>query len=78
MSEPVNSQQGEEKTPKSGALDEARQTYQAVDNFLTIRDTDSTLLMAGKILLRLLGIFIMILLSPFLLIGLTIAFAAAL
>ncbi|MCO6489855.1 MAG: hypothetical protein J5I98_15670 [Phaeodactylibacter sp.] len=70
--------QPNDKQPESGALQTARQTYNAFDKFVTIREEDSTLAMAGKLLLRLLGIFAMILLSPFLVIGLLVAFAAVL
>ncbi|MCO6476603.1 MAG: hypothetical protein J5I94_08270 [Phaeodactylibacter sp.] len=72
------SEQPNDNQPQGDALQTARQTYKAFDNFVTIREEDSTLAMAGKLLLRLLGIFIMILLSPFLIIGLLVAFAAVL
>ena len=71
-------EQPNDKQPQGGALQTARQTYNAFDNFVAIREDDSILAMAGKLLLRLFGIFFMILLSPFLLIGLAIAFAAVL
>ncbi len=69
-------EQPDDKQPPGGALESARKTYNAFDNFVTIREDDSTLAMAFKLLLRLFGIFVMILLSPFLIIGLFIAFAA--
>lgn len=72
------SEQPNDNQPHADALQTARQTYNAFDNFVTIREDDSTLVMAGKLLLRFIGIFIMILLSPFLVIGLFIAFAAVL
>ncbi|MCB0588865.1 MAG: hypothetical protein KDD06_26485 [Phaeodactylibacter sp.] len=72
------SEQPNDSQPQGDALQGARETYKAFDHFVTIREDDSTLVMAGKLLLRLLGIFIMILLSPFLIIGLFIAFAAVL
>ena len=71
-------EQPNDKQPQSDALQTARQTYNLFDNFVTIREDDSILAMACKLLLRLFGIFFMILLSPFLLIGLAIAFAAVL
>jgi len=71
-------EQPNDKQPQGNALQSARQTYNAFDKFVAIREGDSTLMMAFKLLLRLIGIFIMILLSPFLLIGLAIAFAAVL
>lgn len=69
-------EQPDDKQSQGGALESARKTYNAYDNFVTIREGDSTLAMAFKLLLRLFGIFVMILLSPFLIIGLFIAFAA--
>ncbi len=72
------SEQPNEKQSPDDALQAVRKTYSAFDNLVTIREEDSTLAMAGKLLLRLLGIFIMILLSPFLIIGLLVAFAAVL
>ena len=71
-------EQPNDKQPQRDALQTARQTYNLFDNFVTIREDDSILAMACKLLLRLFGIFFMILLSPFLLIGLAIAFAAVL
>lgn len=76
-SEPMP-EQPNDKQPQGGALQTARQTYNAFDNFVAIREDDSTLVMAFKLLLRFIGIFVMILLSPFLIIGLFIAFAAVL
>ena len=71
-------EQPNDKQPQGDALQTARQTYNLFDNFVTIREDDSILAMACKLLLRLFGIFFMILLSLFLLIGLAIAFAAVL
>lgn len=59
-------------------LEEARESYQSIDRFLTIAEDDSTLVVIGKVILRIIGVFIMILLSPFLLVGLFIAFIAVL
>lgn len=78
MSNPAPEQQPGGEPSKVSALEEASQAYNAFNRFVAFRDDDSTLVMAGKLLLRFLGIFIMILLSPFLLIGLAIAFAAVL
>jgi ATP/ADP translocase len=57
-------------------VDEARQSYNKFEDFVTIKEGDSTLAVIGKILLRIIGILIMIALSPFLLVGLFIAFIA--
>ena len=59
-------------------MEDARASYQSIDRFLTPAEDDSTLVIIGKVILRLIGIFIMILLSPFLLVGLLIAFMAVL
>jgi hypothetical protein len=59
-------------------LEEARESYQSIERFLTIAEDDSTLVVIGKVILRIIGIFVMILLSPFLLVGLFIAFIAVL
>jgi hypothetical protein len=77
MSEPPNPNQQDAEAEKSGALDQARQTYASVDNFLTIREDDGVPLMLFKILLRILGIILLILMSPFILLGLFVAFLAA-
>ena len=63
---------------KTNALGQAREAYQSVDEFLSVRDDDSTIVVIGKVLLRILGIIILILLSPFIFVGLFIAFLAAL
>lgn len=57
-------------------MNDARESYQRFEDIVTIREGDSTLVKIGKVTLRILGIAIMIILSPFLLIGLAIAFAA--
>ncbi len=63
---------------EANALGQAREAYQSVDEFLSVRDDDSTIVVIGKVLLRILGIIILILLSPFIFVGLFIAFLAAL
>ena len=77
MSEPPKPSQQDAEAEKSGALDQARQTYESVDNFLSIREDDGVPLMLFKILLRILGIILLILMSPFILLGLFVAFLAA-
>lgn len=61
---------------KDKMMDGARDSYRSVEAFLEHKEDDSMLVIIGKILLRIIGIFIMILLSPFLLVGLFIAFIA--
>ena len=63
-------------SPQKKLLENARESYSQFDRFLTVQEDDSRLVAAGKITLRILGIIVMILLSPFLLIGLFIAFIA--
>ncbi len=62
--------------PKAKLMNDARESYQRFDDIVTIREGDSALTKIGKVSLRILGITIMIILSPFLFIGLAIAFAA--
>lgn len=64
-------------TPQNKLVNEAKDSYRQFFHFVTVRAEDSFLVAAGKITLRILGIFIMVLLSPFLFIGLFMAFAAA-
>ncbi|MBK7406796.1 MAG: hypothetical protein IPL49_12400 [Saprospirales bacterium] len=63
-------------SPQKQLVENARESYQQFDRFLTIQESDSRLVAAGKMTLRVLGIILMILLSPFLFIGLFIAFIA--
>ena len=65
-----------EEDPKAKLMNDARESYQRFDDIVTIREGDSMLTKVGKVSLRILGITIMIILSPFLIIGLAIAFAA--
>lgn len=60
------------------ALDKMKSTYQSLDQRLAIREGDHIAVVVLKIGLRLLAIGVMILLSPFLLIGLLVAFMAVL
>lgn len=57
-------------------MKDARESYQRFEDIVTVREGDSALAKIGKVSLRIVGITIMIILSPFLLIGLAIAFAA--
>ena len=43
------------KGPNNDALDNVRETYNAFDRFVTIREEDSTPVMIGKLFLRLIG-----------------------
>lgn len=57
-------------------LDGASQTYRSFRDYVTIQQDDSMGLMLFKLSLNLLGLLFMIILSPFFIIGLSIAFAA--
>lgn len=60
------------------ALDKMKSTYRSLDQRLAIGEDDHIALIILKVGLRLLAIGVLILLSPFLLIVLLIAFMAAL
>jgi len=60
------------------SLGQMKEGYQSIDEKLKLRDGDSVFLLAGKVLLRILLIIVMIALSPFLLVGLILAMMAAL
>ncbi len=59
-------------------LAKSKKSYQSIDKKLALGKEDSLPVLAGKILLRILLIGVMILLSPFLLLGLILALIAAL
>jgi hypothetical protein len=54
----------------------ANEAYRKWDESLALRKEDSLPILIGKVSLRFLGVILMIILSPFLVIGLMIAFAA--
>jgi hypothetical protein len=59
-------------------LQDLRNIYHELDRIAAIREGDAALVKAGKVLLRTGIIVFIILLSPFVLIGLIMAFLAAL
>ena len=59
-------------------LEKSRGAYRSFEDYVRFTDNDPIWMLAYKLTLRFIGIGIMILLSPFLLIGLTIAFLAVL
>ncbi|MEQ8704145.1 MAG: hypothetical protein RIC19_09515 [Phaeodactylibacter sp.] len=59
-------------------LDKVKSTYRTLDQRLSINEGDHLAVVVLKIGLRLLALAVMILLSPFLLIGLLVAFMAVL
>ncbi|NUM80106.1 hypothetical protein HUU42_04815 [bacterium] len=70
----------EELESKSGnkVLGAAANIYGAFDRWAEAKEGDSTLALAMKLVIKFTGVLVMILLSPFLVIGLTIAFLAVL
>ncbi len=60
------------------SFNRVKTSYRSIDKKLTLDKGDSLPLLIGKILLRILLIFFMILLSPFLIVGLIFALIAAL
>ncbi len=59
-------------------MDQTQRIYRSFNDYVAFRDDDPTWMLAYKLVLRFIGIVIMIALSPFLIIGLFIAFIAVL
>ena len=59
-------------------MDQTQKMYRGFNDYVAFRDDDPTWMLAYKLVLRFLGVVLMIILSPFLLIGLFIAFIAVL
>ncbi|MCI5082359.1 MAG: hypothetical protein MRY78_11715 [Saprospiraceae bacterium] len=57
-------------------LDEVGSRYRSFNDYVAFRDDDSIAMMVFKLFLRFVGIIFMLLLSPFILIGLLVAIAA--
>ncbi len=68
----------DKKSAMDKSLGQVRAGYQSIDEKLRLKKDDGLPLLIGKVLLRILLIVAFILLSPFLLIGLIVAFIAAL
>lgn len=66
----------QEKTTQ--ITDFTRKKYRSFQDYVAFNDDDPLWMMAYKLALRFFGIFLMIILSPFLIIGLTIAILAVL
>lgn len=58
--------------------DFTRKKYRSFQDYVAFRDDDPIWMLGYKLVLRFLGILLMIILSPFLIIGLTIAILAVL
>lgn len=76
----IKSSKGEKKDPN--AVDKfvgyTQNSYRSFQDYVEFREDDPLWMLAYKIGLRFLGVVVMILLSPFLILGLTIAIAAVL
>jgi hypothetical protein len=68
----------EDKKAVNQSISKVKESYQSINQQLALRKEDSMLVSVGKILLRILLIVTMVLLSPFLVIGLILALIAAL
>lgn len=68
----------EEAGAAKALTDKAAETYQWWNNLATINEEDPLLVGAAKIGIRLLGIVVLLALSPIILLGLIIAFFAVL
>lgn len=65
-----------DSSPKDKMLQGAKESYEKWYDIVTIQEGDSKWVKARKITLRILGTILFILLSPFLFLGLLIAFLA--
>lgn len=57
-------------------MNKTRSAYRSFSDYVAFRDDDPTWMLAYKLMLRFMGIVFMIILSPFLIVGLTLAFIA--
>jgi hypothetical protein len=64
--------------PVNQLMNNTRQTYQGFQDLVRFREGDSLWVLGYKLALRFFGVLLMIILSPFLVIGLLIAFLAVL
>lgn len=67
-----------EKDPTStgGFTDWLLEIWERFNVFSTIKDEDTVPMMIGKVIVRIIGFIIILILSPFFLLGMFIAFAA--
>lgn len=68
----------EKEHPDPTLMEKSRGAYRQFEDYVRFTDDDPLWMLAYKLALRFIGIIIMIILSPFLIIGLTIAFLAVL
>ena len=62
---------------ESPFMDGLKKLYKQFNLFSEIKENDHLVIMAGKIIIRIIGFIFLLILSPFLFIGLMIAFALA-
>ena len=67
-----------QKKPTDKVLDWTGKNYQSFRTYVQINENDSKLQVIFKGILSIFGLLVMLLLSPFLLLGLIVAFAAVL
>ncbi len=68
----------EEATPGGALADKAAETYKWWNNLATLHPEDPLWVGAGKIGIRLLGILVLLALSPLIILGLVVAFITVL
>ena len=71
-------QNHEKESLDHSIMEKSRGAYRRFEDYVRFTDDDPLWMLAYKLALRFIGIIIMIILSPFLIIGLTIAFLAVL
>ncbi|MEM9990634.1 MAG: hypothetical protein AAF738_02655 [Bacteroidota bacterium] len=67
-----------ESTNSNAFYDWLEKTYEKFNLLSEFKDDDTILVIIGKVIVRILGVILLILLSPFIMLGLMLAFAAAL
>ncbi len=73
---PDNNEPNSDKKPTDLLLDKAADSFKWWNNLATLNKEDSILMTIFKISIRIVGILLMIAISPFALIGLIVAFMA--
>ncbi|MCB0635112.1 MAG: hypothetical protein KDC54_00760 [Lewinella sp.] len=72
----IHPEEPQEQNAAGKMLDATRNSYRGFQDLVRFRDDDPLWVLGYKLVLRFFGILFMIILSPFLVIGLTIAFLA--
>lgn len=71
-----NSEEPPDSDSSAKVMDWTSQRYRGFMDYVAFRDDDPTWMLTYKLILRFLGVLFMIILSPFLILGLAIAFLA--